>query len=145
MGIQLFNAGVKALIEDDRGRILIGRKNPAEEHPIAGEWHLIGGFIDAGEQVAECIEREVMEETGYAVRVGKAFHMAVFKRPKNQPAHFDKEPILFVFCLCRLAGGSPLPADDVSELRWVSPRNAMRLMPREIEKNAVRKYLRVMR
>ena len=34
-----------------------------------GLWCLPGGMVDPGETVAECCEREVLEETGLKVRV----------------------------------------------------------------------------
>ncbi|MBI4215008.1 hypothetical protein HY546_03350, partial [archaeon] len=42
-------------------------------------------------------------------------------------------------------GGEPTPSDDVSELRFVTPKEAIKLMPREAEKSAVRKYLEILK
>lgn len=36
-----------------------------------GQWCLPGGAMDPGESAAECCAREVLEETGLAVRVGR--------------------------------------------------------------------------
>ena len=36
-----------------------------------GRWCLPGGAMDPGESAAECCAREVLEETGLIVRVGK--------------------------------------------------------------------------
>jgi ADP-ribose pyrophosphatase YjhB (NUDIX family) len=60
-----FLVGVMALIEDEQGRLLIG------EHTYRREfrWGLPGGYLQAREEPAVGLQREVMEETGLAVEV----------------------------------------------------------------------------
>lgn len=40
--------------------LLLNRKKP----PMQGVWHGVGGKIQAGESPADCIKREILEETG---------------------------------------------------------------------------------
>jgi ADP-ribose pyrophosphatase YjhB (NUDIX family) len=58
---------VGAVVQDDAGRLLLIRRGHA---PGRGLWSLPGGRVEAGESVAEAIEREVREETGLSVRAG---------------------------------------------------------------------------
>lgn len=54
--------GAKAIIEDERGRILllhIARPQTAEHY-----WDLPGGRVQEGESTVEALRREVAEETG---------------------------------------------------------------------------------
>jgi ADP-ribose pyrophosphatase YjhB (NUDIX family) len=54
-----------ALIEQD-GRVLLVRR---AIDPLRGLWSLPAGFVDAGEDPTEAIQRECLEETGLTVRV----------------------------------------------------------------------------
>ncbi|KAK7931017.1 hypothetical protein PG985_001729 [Apiospora marii] len=54
--------GIFALITDEQGHILIGRRLSA-----LGK----GGHLEQGEDFATCVERETLEETGLRTRAGK--------------------------------------------------------------------------
>ncbi len=60
----------------DKGKILITRR-PAGSH-LAGLWEFPGGKREQGETLMECLERELREELGVAVRaerlLGKVDH-----------------------------------------------------------------------
>lgn len=61
-----YRVSLKLLIFDDQGRLLVGVNGD-------GEWAMIGGGWDHGENWEECIKREVAEEIGVeVVSVGKA-------------------------------------------------------------------------
>lgn len=49
--------GVSAVVFDDEGRVLLGRRSDT------GKWALIGGICEPGEQPATTAVREVYEET----------------------------------------------------------------------------------
>ena len=53
--------GVTACVRDGEGRILLGRRADT------GEWAMVYGIIDPGEQPADAAVREVKEETGVDV------------------------------------------------------------------------------
>jgi ADP-ribose pyrophosphatase YjhB (NUDIX family) len=57
--------GCSAMIFDAAGRLLLTRRTDN------GQWCLPGGGIDPGESVTEACAREVQEETGLIVRVGR--------------------------------------------------------------------------
>src|SRR5262245_52342570 len=57
-----------ALIEDD-GRLLITRRQRGVH--LEGYWEFPGGKCDAGETLAACLERELMEELSVGVVVGE--------------------------------------------------------------------------
>lgn len=61
--------GVGAIILDhspDHRKVLLVRRGT---EPNRGEWSLPGGAVQAGEKLQEAVRREILEETGLAVRV----------------------------------------------------------------------------
>lgn len=65
-----FRTVVKALITHD-GEVLIGQKEDDENHPIGGEWHILGGHLAVDESVEGAVIREVREETCLDVTVSE--------------------------------------------------------------------------
>jgi 8-oxo-dGTP diphosphatase len=57
---------VGAVIHDGQGRIFVQRRSQARSL-FPGAWDLVGGHLEAGETVLECLAREVREETGWSV------------------------------------------------------------------------------
>lgn len=102
---------VSALVTDDEGRILLARR---AHDPDAGLWDVPGGFLDEGEHPHDGLVRELREETGLEVVPG-AFVGAYTDMYGRGPAAV---PVLIVVYEARVAEGTPVPADDVSELRW---------------------------
>ena len=63
---KLFQVGVKALIEDESGKVLVFRADTTYEHPegVEAYWDIAGGRIKEGQNVEQALKREVEEETG---------------------------------------------------------------------------------
>ncbi len=63
--IKLFNVGIKGLIEDTEGRILV-LKSSLKGHrmPTEAYWDIPGGRIEEGQNVLDVLKREIEEETG---------------------------------------------------------------------------------
>jgi ADP-ribose pyrophosphatase YjhB (NUDIX family) len=55
-----------ALIFDETGRVLLVRR---ANSPQRGLWTLPAGFVDAGEDPAQAVQRECLEETGLRVQI----------------------------------------------------------------------------
>jgi ADP-ribose pyrophosphatase YjhB (NUDIX family) len=102
--------GVSALVLDERDRVLLLRHTYRGKWP----WGLPGGGLKPGESLEECVEREVMEETGLKV---EAEHML------SAAAHYDRRLVDMIFS-CRVLPGYDLttfkPNAEVSEARFFS-------------------------
>jgi ADP-ribose pyrophosphatase YjhB (NUDIX family) len=86
-----------------------------------GAWTLPGGWADVNQSAAECVVREVAEESGYVVRAVKL--AAVYDyRKRNRPLHLDS--IYKMFFICELLGGSPRASIETSEAAFF-PRDAL--------------------
>jgi len=81
-------AGCSAVVRDELGRILLTRR--ADN----GRWCLPGGHIDPGENVAEATAREVLEETGLAIRLGRL--IGIYSSPDYLVMYKDGNKVQFV-------------------------------------------------
>lgn len=96
------------------GRVLIGCR-PAGVR-LAGYWEFPGGKLEPGEAPHECVVREMLEETGLAVRI---------MRPLTTIDHADADMTVEMRAfLCEPAQGSEkspeLRGAADHELRWVA-------------------------
>jgi ADP-ribose pyrophosphatase YjhB (NUDIX family) len=82
-----------------------------------GGWTLPGGWADVNETAAECVVREVAEESGYQARALKL--AAVYDyRKRNRPHHLDS--IYKMFFICELTGGSARASIETSGAAFFS-------------------------
>ncbi|MEM9417590.1 MAG: NUDIX domain-containing protein [Planctomycetota bacterium] len=113
----LWLSGVIAVVVDDRGRVLMNKRADT------GQWSLISGILEPGEQPAAGIEREVLEETGVTVRASRLLN--AFTSPVIEYPNGDRAQYLTVAYRCDVVSGEPRVNDDESlEVRFV-PREEM--------------------
>lgn len=91
-----------ALVERDGQVLLVRRAND----PQRGLWTLPAGFVDAGEDPAQAVVRECLEETGLEVRVTGLLDV-LYGLEHARGAH-----ILIVYCAEALSGDL-VARDDV--------------------------------
>lgn len=105
---------VAAIVERDDAFLLTLR--PDGTH-LAGHWEFPGGKVDAHENHAEALRREVFEELDAVVDVGELAHTVTHAYP-------DKTVQLF-FYRCALRG-EPKPMMG-QQMRWVHRRELAQL------------------
>jgi 8-oxo-dGTP diphosphatase len=102
---------VLADASEDARVLLIQRGNP----PFAGSWALPGGFVEEGEQVADAVPRELVEETGLKVDPGSLELLGVYDTPGRDPRGWT----VSVVYIARVPAESTVAgADDASDARW---------------------------
>lgn len=107
----LFLPGVTALVFDDEGRLLLGRRSDT------GRWAAIGGIPEPGEQPAETAVREVLEET--AVECVPERVVLVETREPIVYGNGDHCQFMDVALRCRAVGGEARVNDEESlEVAW---------------------------
>ncbi|MGV9245957.1 NUDIX hydrolase [Streptomyces sp. NPDC003710] len=107
----LWLPGVTAVVFDDDGRVLLGRRADS------GQWSLIGGIPDPGEQPAACAVREVHEET--AVRCVAERVVLVQALTPVTYANGDTCQYMDITFRCRAVGGEARVNDDESlDVDW---------------------------
>ena len=100
---------VAALIEQGNQILLVRRVND----PQKGLWTLPAGFVDAGEDPVQAIERECLEETGLCIRV-LALLDVLAGQEHSRGAH-----ILIVYRASVLSG-TVRPGDDADLVAFFS-------------------------
>ncbi|MFJ4777754.1 NUDIX hydrolase [Streptomyces sp. NPDC088762] len=103
--------GVTAIVLDERGRVLLGRRSDT------GLWSVVGGIAEPGEQPAETAVREVYEET--AVRcVPERVVLVQMLEPTVYP-NGDVCQFQDITFRCRATGGEARANDSESlEVAW---------------------------
>jgi len=103
---------VVAAVLRDGGRILACRRAPGRD--AAGRWEFPGGKVEAGEEPAAALVREIREELAVGIRVGALLDRTVTVRP-------DGRAIDLACYACTLDGAAPLSSTDHDALRWLEP------------------------
>lgn len=103
----LWLPGVSAVVVDDDGRVLLGRR--ADN----GSWAVISGILEPGEQPAVAIAREVLEETGVTVEVEGLAAVDAEEGVVAYP-NGDRAQYLDLTFACRALHGDAHVADDES-------------------------------
>jgi 8-oxo-dGTP diphosphatase len=106
--------GVGAVIVDEVGRVLLVKRR---FEPLAGQWSLPGGAVDVGETLDACVIREMREETGLDVEVGRVIE--VFDRIMHDAEGRVQYHYVLVDYVCRPVGGALSAASDVADVAWV--------------------------
>ncbi|WP_306319698.1 MULTISPECIES: NUDIX domain-containing protein [unclassified Streptomyces] len=105
--------GVSAVVFDDEGRVLLGRRADT------GNWSIIGGIPEPGEQPADVAVREVFEETGVECVVERVVLVQALE-PVTYP-NGDQCQFMDTSFRCRATGGAARVNDDESlDVDWFS-------------------------
>jgi 8-oxo-dGTP diphosphatase len=105
---------VVAAILERQGRILIGRRQPQQSHPL--QWEFPGGKVEPGESPAQALARELEEELGLRHAAG----VEIARYPYTYPG---RDTIALIFFRIISFEGEPRNV-IFHELRW-EPREAL--------------------
>jgi ADP-ribose pyrophosphatase YjhB (NUDIX family) len=114
------------LTTDPAGRFLLTRI--ADGYPGAGQWHLPGGGTDFGEQPADGLLRELVEETGQRGRIVGLLGVLHYHNPRAlgpEKRPMDWHTVRVVYRVVIDRPGTPSVVEEVggstAEARWVTP------------------------
>jgi len=129
---------VTAAIIRRSGRILIAQRPPLSF--LGGMWEFPGGKIEPNETASESLQREIQEELGVTIAVGKLVDTVLHKYKSKEGAQTYR---IFGF-LCAIAEGEP-KAKEHSDIRWVLPGDILtyNLLPADIPlaKRVIKEYV----
>lgn len=109
-------AGRSTSLEPGGARVVLIRRR---FEPLAGEWSLPGGIVEAGETLDACVAREMREETGLEVEVGPVIE--VFDRITRDDEGRVRYHYVLVDYLCWPSGGTLRAGSDVDAAVWADP------------------------
>lgn len=104
---------VVAIVQDERGRVLLIHKTDNDL------WALPGGGHELGEAIADTVVREVKEETGYDVEVTGL--SGTYTNPDHVMAYDDGEvrQQFSIAFKARLVGGEARTSSESKQVEWV--------------------------
>ena len=114
----LWLMGVSGYVEDEQGRVLLGKRSDT------GEWAMVYGINEPGEEPADTVAREVKEETGVDVIVTDLVSVKSFHRVLTY-ANGDNTMYMDHLFICRPdpnGNTEPFVGDEESlNVGWFSP------------------------
>ena len=109
--------GIGAVVIHE-GRVLLVRRGVA---PSRGLWAVPGGALELGETLQQGAEREILEETGVAIRAREpVYAFDFFERDGDGRIRFH---FVIVDVAADYIGGDVKGADDALEARWLAPED----------------------
>jgi 8-oxo-dGTP diphosphatase len=100
---------VSAALIFHNGKILITQRH-AKSH-LGGLWEFPGGKREANETFEECLVREIREELGIEISVGKLFAEIFHDYPEKS--------VRLKFFICKILREKPKPL-DCAAIKWIT-------------------------
>jgi 8-oxo-dGTP diphosphatase len=121
MGERPISIGVGAVVFRGPEALVIKRGKP----PFLGRWSIPGGGLHHGERLEDAVRREVLEETGVAIRFGGL--IGVFEAlPGLHPDRSFDRHVVMVDYWAEWAAGEPVAGDDASAAEFAPIDEALR-------------------
>jgi 8-oxo-dGTP diphosphatase len=117
MDIKFFVA-TKAFIVSD-GKVLVVREsNKYQDGSNVGKFDVVGGRVEPGQRFDESLHREVEEEVGLQIEIGKPFFVNEW-RPTVKGEQWQ---IVGIFFECRPLSKEITLSEDHDQYQWIEPK-----------------------
>lgn len=131
MKYKIVKATTAAIIEKD-SKVLLEKRSI---NPEKGKWCLPGGHIEPNETPEEAVKRETKEETGLEIN-----KLKFFKHFNEFLPEINISNIVIVFEA--KAEGNESPKEEVSELKWCSPKEIEKLDMAFTHKSIIKEFFK---
>ena len=108
------------IVQRDDGALLIIQRRDT------GTWSFPAGYCDLGENVAKTAVRELLEETGYRIRISRL--LGIYSNPQFHYTfkNGDKVKNVGVVFLASVNGGVPKPEpSEIMAIDWLQPEQVL--------------------
>jgi ADP-ribose pyrophosphatase YjhB (NUDIX family) len=102
-----------------------------------GKWSLPGGWADVNQSPAECVEREVLEESGFACRAMRL--AAVWDRSRHDHDSLHPRSVYKMFFLCEITGGEARASSETDAVAFFAEDNLPDLSLRRVTAAQIRR------
>ncbi len=134
--IKLFVA-TKSLITY-QGKVLILRESTKyTDGSNVGKYDVVGGRVKPGQEFDESLKREVAEETGLTVEIGKPFYVGEWRPIVNR----EQWQIIGIFFECKSTSEIVSLSEDHDDYQWIDPNRFEEYPLIENLQNAFKAYL----
>lgn len=101
---------------DVRGAVFKGQKILMVKERCDGEWTMPGGWVDVGDTPSGSVQREVLEESGFMVKVTKL--IGLYDANRVEPfALYHAFKLVF---LCEIFGGEARISNETTDVKFFS-------------------------
>ncbi|MEI6243225.1 MAG: NUDIX domain-containing protein [Chlamydiota bacterium] len=124
-----FHLGVKALIPNRNGKLLVLQMNPKKfKDTQKSYWDLPGGRIQKNESLEEALKREVYEETGLQNVIPKEFLLMTLSSKRIFLESGDVG-LIYATYLCEAIDESPIHVSvEHVHFDWLEPKKVANLL-----------------
>jgi ADP-ribose pyrophosphatase YjhB (NUDIX family) len=116
LGILLEDKGYATPKVDVRGAAFVDGRVLLVREISDGKWTLPGGWADINQTAAECVVREIAEESGFVAKALKLAAVHDYQRSNRPSRHLDS--IYKMFFICEIVGGAARTSDETSEVAF---------------------------
>jgi ADP-ribose pyrophosphatase YjhB (NUDIX family) len=122
LGILSRDSGYATPKVDVRGAAFVEGRVLLVREISDGKWTLPGGWADVNQSAAECVVREIAEESGFEARTRKLAAVRDYRKSGHPPRNLDS--IYKMFFICEITGGAARASDETSDAAFF-PRDAL--------------------
>ncbi|AZZ61552.1 NUDIX hydrolase [Oenococcus sp. UCMA 16435] len=105
-------------------------------------WEIPGGQVENGENLIDALKREVKEESGIEVKVGKL--IGIYSNIKRSDSIGSKQNIatkVIIDFICQKAAGKLSISSETSKSSWISKKKVLDLISYPIYQERFKNYL----
>lgn len=107
----------KAFIAFSEKVLIVKESQAYADGTNMGKFDVVGGRVKPGQKFKQSLKREVLEETGLSIKIGKPF----FVNETNHSIRHEKWHIIRIFFACQATTNKVKLSQDHKEFRWIDP------------------------
>lgn len=138
---EVFHFGIKALIRNRAGHILVLQNNPTHASGLnPPHWDLPGGRVHKGDSIEQTLYREIEEEIGIEeIKVCNMVDVSISK--VRVPLDKTSAGLILMTFLCSIKNPDEirLTDDEHIQFKWVPPQKAAQLLAAKFSDSFIKK------